>query len=59
MVNDAWKGRGFPKVWRDGVICQIFKNGDSKDKKLWGNHVAYKIYAMIEDCGGKIGKANE
>lgn len=50
VVNDVWRGRGFPLEWREGLICPIYKKGDKKNITNYRGitllNTGYKVYAM-------------
>ncbi|KAJ3664706.1 hypothetical protein Zmor_000254 [Zophobas morio] len=53
VVNGVWKGKGFPRQWREGIIIPLFKKGQKSDAKNYRGitllNKVYKIYAMILD----------
>jgi hypothetical protein len=28
VMNEVWRGEGFPVDWREGVVCPIYKKGE-------------------------------
>ena len=34
IIKEVWKGKGFPKIWRTGMIVPIWKKGN---KDIVGN----------------------
>ncbi|XP_063913214.1 uncharacterized protein LOC135129875 [Zophobas morio] len=53
VVDGVWKGKGFPRQWREGIIIPLFKKGQKSNVKNYRGikllNTAYKIYAMILD----------
>lgn len=51
ILNDVWNGRGFPRKWREGIICPVHKKGNRHAVENYRGitllNTAYKIYAMI------------
>lgn len=61
VMNKVWKGCGFAKECREGVICPIHKKGNQKNINYRGIRLlnaAYKIPKYINDCGGKAEERN-
>ena len=51
IINGIWKVKEWPKGWKEGIICAIYKNGEkAKTSNYRGVTLmctAYKIYVMI------------
>ena len=53
IMNEVWRGEGFPRKWREGVICPIYKKRERKDVRNYRGitllNTLYKMYAMVLD----------
>ncbi|XP_017879159.1 trichohyalin-like, partial [Ceratina calcarata] len=51
VIKRVWKGEGFPKEWRRGVIVPLHKKGDYQKVENYRGitllNTAYKIYAAV------------
>ena len=51
IMNEVWKGKGFPRQWTEGVICPIHKKGNTKEAQNYRGitllNTSYKLYAMV------------
>lgn len=51
VIKGVWEGRGYPDVWRDGVITPVHKRGSTEEAQNYRGitltATAYKIYASI------------
>jgi hypothetical protein len=51
LMNGVWRGEGFPKDWREGVICPIFKKGEKNRAENYRGitllNTGYKLYASV------------
>src|SRR5699024_3165023 len=51
IMNEIWKGGGFPRQWTEGLIIPIHKKGDRHEVSNYRGitllNTSYKLYAMI------------
>jgi len=50
IMNEIWKGGGFPRQWTEGLIIPIHKKGDRHEVSNYRGitllNTSYKLYAM-------------
>jgi hypothetical protein len=51
VMNEVWRGEGFPEDWREGVICPTYKKGEKNKVENYRGitllNTGYKMYALI------------
>lgn len=51
VVNEVWKGEGYPEEWRTGLIAPIVKKGEGRKvedhRGVTLMPVRYEVYAEV------------
>ncbi|KAJ3657817.1 hypothetical protein Zmor_009596 [Zophobas morio] len=58
VVDGIWKGKGFPRQWREGVLIPLFKKGQ-KSKTAVGFEEKFNErgdYKILQECWKEIRK---
>jgi hypothetical protein len=52
LINEVWRGEGFPVDWRKDIICHIYKKGEKNKAENYRGiillNTGYKLYASLE-----------